>query len=102
MKKVLKITGIVLGSLIGAMALVFNVLYIASSGEVAKTVAQDSSIPHVEIDGHVFYAETYGIRQINNGKTVAIFRFPISLSSEVLTHPQEPTFYSAYHTKFNS
>jgi len=42
--------------------ILFAIFYFTTSGnwQVAKTVAQDPSIPHITIDNVVFHAETYG------------------------------------------
>ncbi len=41
---------------------VFIILFFATSGDqrVAKTVAEDPSIPHITVDGVTFHAESYG------------------------------------------
>ena len=45
-----------------AIVAIFTFLYMYTSGrwEVAKTVAQDSTISHIDIDGIVFHAESFG------------------------------------------
>ncbi len=45
-----------------ALVAIFSFLYMYTSGKwyVAKTVAQDSTISHIEIDNVVFHAETFG------------------------------------------
>jgi proline iminopeptidase len=60
--KILKTTGkIVLGIIVG-IGLLFGLFYLLTIGEyeVAKTVAQDPSIPHVIIDGVTYHTETFG------------------------------------------
>ena len=60
--KILKTLGkIILGIVVGLVAL-FILFYLLTIGEypVAKTVAQDLSIPHVTIDGVTYHAETFG------------------------------------------
>lgn len=62
MKKIFKITG---KSLIGLLSilLIFSIsMYFITSGEysVPKTVENDKTIPHIEIDNVVFHSETFG------------------------------------------
>jgi len=60
--KLLKTLGkITLGIVAGLVAL-FILCYVLTIGEytVAETVAQDTSIPHITIDGVTFHAETFG------------------------------------------
>lgn len=61
MKILLRIIQVV-GLLIGIVALAGIGLFIATAGDhsVPDTVATDPTIPHIEIDGVVFHAETFG------------------------------------------
>ncbi len=62
MKKILKLTGkILLGLFI--VFLIFSIsMYFITSGEysVPKTVTDDKTIPHIEIDDVTFHSETFG------------------------------------------
>jgi len=62
MKKILKVIGkISLGLL--AVLLIFSIsMYFITSGDysVPKTVSDDKTIPHIEIDNVVFHSETFG------------------------------------------
>ena len=62
MKKVLKIAGISILVIIGLLVILFITFYISTMGnyEVAKTVEQDPSIPHIKIQNYIFHAETFG------------------------------------------
>ena len=61
MKRLKTLGKITLGVVIGLVAL-FILLYLLTMGEypVAETVAQNSSIPHITIDGVTYHAETFG------------------------------------------
>jgi proline iminopeptidase len=61
MKLLTTLGTITLAIVIGVVAL-FILFYVLTIGEyaVAKTVAQDPSIPHITIDGVTFHAETFG------------------------------------------
>jgi len=62
MKKVLKITGKFILVIIGLLIILFLIFYLSTLGnyEVAKTVEQDPTIPHIKIENTVFHAETFG------------------------------------------
>ena len=62
MKKVLKVTGKLILVIIGLLIILFLTFYLSTLGnyEVAKTVEQDPSIPHIKIENTVFHAETFG------------------------------------------
>jgi proline iminopeptidase len=62
MKKALKVIGKSLLVLIGLLLILFLIFYLSTNGnyEVAKTVEQDPSIPHIKIENTVFHAETFG------------------------------------------
>jgi proline iminopeptidase len=62
MKKLLKIVLKTLLYLIGILLVLFFTFYLLTTGdyEVAETVAQDSSIPHIKIGNTLFHAETFG------------------------------------------
>lgn len=62
MKRFLRITLKILAGLVLVILLFSLVMYIATNGNysVPETVAQDPTIPHVEIDNVVFHAETFG------------------------------------------
>ena len=62
MKKALKITGKSILFIIGLLIILFITFYISTMGhyEVAKTVEQDPSIPHIKIENSIFHAETFG------------------------------------------
>jgi hypothetical protein len=61
MKAIKTLGKISLGIVVGMMVL-FSLFYVLTIGEyiVPKTVAQDSSLPHVTIDGVTYHAETFG------------------------------------------
>lgn len=62
MKKILKVLGKILVGLL-AVLLIFSIsMYLITSGEysVPKTVADDKTIPHIEIDNVIFHSETFG------------------------------------------
>ena len=60
--RILKTVGKVALGIVGALVALFILLYVLTLGEyeVAETVAQDPSIPHVTIGGVTFHAETFG------------------------------------------
>ena len=62
MKKAMKIFLRVLFTLLIAIVLFNIIMYLLSSGDysVPNTVEQDTSIQHIDIDGVVFHAETFG------------------------------------------
>lgn len=62
MKKALKTTGKSILIVIGILVFLFIAFFLSTSGtyEVAKTVEQDPSIPHIKIENTVFHAETFG------------------------------------------
>lgn len=63
MKKIFRVIGKVLLGLL-LVLIVFSVsMYFTTGGDysVPKTVADDPSIPHIEIDNVVFHAETFGV-----------------------------------------
>lgn len=62
MKRFLIIVLKVLAGILGVVLLFSLTMYIATNGNysVPETVAQDPSIPHIEINNVVFHAETYG------------------------------------------
>ncbi len=62
MKKILKIIGKIFIFLLGSLLVLFVTFYLLTAGdyEVAKTVEQDPSIPHIKIGNTVFHAETFG------------------------------------------
>ena len=53
----------IFGLLTGLLVLLFILFYMLTIGdyEVAETVEQDPSIPHIKIGNTVFHAETFGI-----------------------------------------
>src|SRR5574341_89969 len=62
MRKVLTTIGRIFLGFLGLIVLLFVVSYVATFGtyEVAETVEQDASLPHVTLDGVTFHAETFG------------------------------------------
>ena len=62
MKKVLKILGGAFAIILGPLLFLSIWMYFATVGEysVPLTVADDSSIPHIQIDNTIFHAETFG------------------------------------------
>ncbi len=61
MKKVFKVLKILLYVLVGIIiASVLLYMYTSGRYKVAKTVAQDSTIAHVNLDGVILHTETYG------------------------------------------
>jgi len=62
MKKALKIFLRILFASLIALVLFNIIMYLLSSGDysVPNTVEHDNSIPHIDIDGVVFHAETFG------------------------------------------
>ena len=62
MKKIFRVTGKTLLVIMGLLFILFIVFYLSTRGnyEVAKTVEQDPSIPHINIENTIFHAETFG------------------------------------------
>ena len=62
MKKFFSILVKILLSLVGLLLIIFIIFYLLTMGEyeVAETVAQDPSIPHIKIGNTLFHAETFG------------------------------------------
>lgn len=62
MKKILKVTVKSLLVIIGLLIILFVTFYLSTMGnyEVAKTVEQDLSIPHIKIKNTIFHTETFG------------------------------------------
>jgi len=60
--KILKTVGKFLLVILAGLVALFALFYVLTIGEYAvpKTVAQDSSLPHVTIDGVTYHAETFG------------------------------------------
>ncbi len=60
--KIIKTLGKIVLGLIVALAALFGLGYVLTSGEysVPQTVAQDPSLPHITIDGVTYHAETFG------------------------------------------
>lgn len=60
--KFIKTLGKIVLGIVAGLAIVFGLFYLLTSGDyhVAQTVAQDTSIPHIEIDGVTYHAETFG------------------------------------------
>lgn len=60
--KIIKTLGKILLGLVAGLAVLFALGYVLTIGEytVPETVAQDSSLPRVVIDGVTFHAETFG------------------------------------------
>jgi len=70
MKKILKVIVKSLLVIIGLLIILFVTFYLSTMGiyEVAKTVEQDPSIPHIKIENTIFHAETFG----NNTNEIVI------------------------------
>jgi proline iminopeptidase len=62
MKKILRIVSTIFLSLITLLVLLFVIFYLLTTGdyEVAETVQQDPSIPHIKTGSTVLHAETFG------------------------------------------
>lgn len=62
MKKALKISALTVGIILAVLVVGFVSLYAATNGEYAvpATVADDSSLPRLELNGYTFHAETFG------------------------------------------
>ncbi len=62
MKRILRITGKIFLILAVILIILFVIFYFLTMGkyEVAKTVEQDPSIPHIKIGNTIFHAETFG------------------------------------------
>jgi proline iminopeptidase len=60
--RLLTVLGITAAGIVGCIAILFGLFYLLTIGEypVPKTVAQDSGIPHVTINGVIYHAETFG------------------------------------------
>ena len=60
--KFLNILGKIILGVVAGVAVMIGLLYLLTIGEypVAKTVAQDPSLPHVTIDGFTYHAQTFG------------------------------------------
>jgi proline iminopeptidase len=60
--KLLKTLGKIILAIVAGLVALFILFYVLTIGDyaVAKTVAQDPSIPHITIDGVTFHAETFG------------------------------------------
>jgi hypothetical protein len=60
--KRLKTLGKIMLAIVGGLVALFILCYLLTIGEyaVAKTVAQDPSVPHITIDGVTFHAQTFG------------------------------------------
>jgi proline iminopeptidase len=60
--KILKTLGKILFGFIGLLVILFALGYVFTLGKytVPETVAQDSSLPSITIDGYTYHAETYG------------------------------------------
>lgn len=60
--KIVKIVGKILLGILILITVLFVTLFISTKGEysVPKTVADDNSIPSIEIDNTIFHAETFG------------------------------------------
>jgi hypothetical protein len=63
--KVLIITGRILLYFTGSLLVPFLLFYLLSSGtyEVAETVEQDPTIPHIFLGGNTFHSELSAMRQ---------------------------------------
>ncbi len=72
MKKILRIGTRILLAISGLLLLGFIIFYLLTNGdyEVARTVEQDPSIPHIKIGSRVFHAETFG--QNSNEAVIAL------------------------------
>lgn len=68
--RALKYAAVALGALVALLIVAAVALYLSTAGdyEVPATVADDASLPRVEIDGYTFHAETFG----DPGKPVVI------------------------------
>jgi proline iminopeptidase len=62
LRRLFRITLFLLGALVAALALSALVLFLTTRGEyaVARTLAQDPTLPHVTLGGFVFHAEEFG------------------------------------------
>jgi proline iminopeptidase len=62
MKRILTITGVVIGGLLLVILLAATALYLSTAGDyqIPATVNEDPSLPSLEIDGYTFHAETFG------------------------------------------
>jgi proline iminopeptidase len=62
LRKLLRITLTALATALALGLVTSASLFVATRGDyvVARTVAQDPSLPHVTLDGQVFHAESYG------------------------------------------
>ncbi len=62
MKRMFKITVRIFLAFLVALVILFIIFYILTTGkyEVAKTVEQDPSVPHIKTGNTVFHAETFG------------------------------------------
>ena len=62
MKRILKITGIVIFGLLIVTLISAAALYISTDGEydIPATVSDDPKLPRIEINGYTFHAETFG------------------------------------------
>jgi proline iminopeptidase len=62
MRKLLRRVLLIVGVLLAALLLACGALFLGSRGDysVPRTVAQDPSLPKIELDGVVFHAETFG------------------------------------------
>jgi proline iminopeptidase len=62
MKKAIRIVGLFVLGLAIALVALFAIMYLDTLGDaqVAATVAQDPTIPHVTLDGVTFHAEAFG------------------------------------------
>jgi proline iminopeptidase len=60
--RILKTVGTITLGIAAGLAAIFVLFYILTIGQyvVAETVEQDSSIPHITLEGATFHAETYG------------------------------------------
>jgi proline iminopeptidase len=76
MKKIVATLLILIAVAVVVVSLVTGILFMRTSGDytVAKTLAQDKTIPHIEIKGYPFHSETYGDRK--NPTIVAIHGGP--------------------------
>lgn len=62
MKKIIKVAAKIIITIVVSLLGLYIILYFANRGNytVNKTVAQDSSIPHITLNGVTFHAETFG------------------------------------------
>jgi proline iminopeptidase len=76
MKKILRIVLTIFLSLVVMLALLFVIFYLVTMGdyEVAETIQQDPSIPHIKTGSTVLHAETFG--QDTNEVVIAIHGGP--------------------------